>query len=301
MKRFSTLAQNSLKKHFAHIAFFTCLIVILTGFSHIAQAQPALPDPGLFINKSSQQLENVEGTTAQEKLNYLVRQNLIPIAKFIFISVSILLFVVYGLRLVVATEEEEVTRQRDNLLYAVIGFGLLGIATHIVDALDPGSGSGIGQEEELITGTRLLILYAELIIGTVASAIITIAGFRIITSQGNEEEVSKEKAMFTWGAVALMIVMLAETIVSVVYRVQGTEAIAGDAEQAVAEIAGILSFILQFLAILSVISLLLSGAYMVTSAGNEDQVAKAKTMIIASVVAIGLIFTSYAFVATFLQ
>lgn len=289
-----------------HLGFFCVLFLLLYISENFALAQ-SIPDPRDVLGKDKfpEELKAAaSGTTAAEKITYVTRMVLAPAVKYIFISVSIIFIVFYGIYLVIATSEEEISEQKDNLLWAAIGFALLGIATHIVDGFNPyqptPSPAGIGNIDEATEGIRSIILYIELVVGAVASLFIMISAVRMIVSQGDEEEMNKQKRNFTWGLIGLMIIMLAEVAVQVFYEMpRKTGGSKAAADKAIAEMIGIVNFILYFLGAVTVLTLIIGSFYYLTSFGNEEATNRAKNILIGAVVAAVMIISSFAFIATF--
>jgi hypothetical protein len=85
-------------------------------------------------------------------------------------------------------------------------FRLVAVNTNYETNL-PKVGSGSGQVQDI-----LQILFA--VVGALAVLMLVIAGFRFITAQGNSQEVSKAKATIVYALIGLVIVMVAQAIVS---------------------------------------------------------------------------------------
>lgn len=282
------------------IILFMLLFLFLGNASMVfAQTASSLPDVGTFFNPGAVGLSKIQGTGAAEKINYLAETVLLPLVKYLFISVSILCIVMYGVLLVTSTSEEGIGKQKENLIAAAKGFALLGIVTHIVAALNPYDNPGVGNVEAAISGTRSLILYIELVVGAIASLFIMIAAIRMIISQGDEEEMNKQKMNFTWGLIGLMIIMLAEVAVQIFYELPGEGASPEATTALIIQVIGIVRFILQFLAVVSVLTLIIGGFYYISSFGNDDARSKAKNILLGAIVTIVLVISAYVFVQIF--
>lgn len=282
------------------------LMSMISFNAEIMYAQ-SLPDPGsiIFDNEPGEEapLERLDTGTAAEKIKTLVIQRLLPITKYIFISFGIFFFVYYGIKMIISTEEENITTQRHNMLWAGVGFALLGIMNHVVEALNPGGQAPdtIGSATASEFAFRDLIIYIELFVGAIATFFITLAAMRIIVSQGDQDELNRQKTNFTWGLIGLAVIMLSEVSVQIAYIYQNRETSPGKATDAVLQIAGVINFMLGIVGILAVLTLVIGGIYYVSSFGDEERSKQAKNIVYAAVIAIAIIVTSYAFVSTLMQ
>lgn len=297
---FSLKRTNTVKSLHKGIIFLMLLFLFLANTSVLfAQTASSLPDVKTIFDPGKVGLSKIEGTSAAEKINFVAETVLLPLVKYLFISVSILCIVMYGVLLVTSTSEEEIGKQKENLIAAAKGFALLGIVTHIVAALNPYDSPGVGNVEAAVSATRSLILYIELIVGAIASLFIMIAAVRMIISQGDEEEMNKQKTNFTWGLIGLMIIMLAEAAVQIFYELPGEGTSAEATTALIVQVIGIVRFILQFLAVVSVLTLIIGGFYYISSFGNDDARSKAKNILLGAIVTIVLVISAYVFVQIF--
>jgi hypothetical protein len=290
--------RKTLKSTVKTILFFAGLIMVL--YSHnqgyvLANTLPPIP------SSITGELEIAPGDTAVEKFNNLVQRIIIPNVKHGFVAISILILLYYVFQFIIATGTEDVDKQKGNLLWAAVGFGLIGISFKIVEIIAPGESRNvqtIGDIEESRATIRYIIIFIQYLAGAAALLFMVIAGIRIIISQGIEDEINKQKTNFTWGVIGLMTIMLSRAMVEVVYRVEGESVSAGDlGGRGSAEIIGIITYLLQFLGIAALCSLVIAGGYYITALGDEEQMNRAKRIILYTVVAIVIIFTSYSIVA----
>lgn len=301
----------SILKEVIKFALF-CLVLtgLLYGQLELTQARvlPSLPTEITGTNGLGVAGKGVFAeSTAEGKINYLVRKIILPNIKFAFIGVSILILLYYGTMLVVATDTEAIDAQKKNFLWSAIGFLVLGISLFFVEAIAPPSTTtstdtigNISQVEALV---RRIIVFIEYLIGAVASFFIAIAAIRIITSQGDEEEINKQKKNFVWGAFGLIVVLLADTSVTALYEFRGVSegAKVGDITRGGGELLALVQWVLQYLGIAGVVSIVAAGFYYVISLGDDEKTKRAKNMIYATILATVIIYSSYAIVYTIIQ
>jgi hypothetical protein len=241
------------------------------------------------------------GTTFEQKFNYFVFKVLIPNIKYAFVGVSILILLYYISQWVVATGTEEVDTQQKNFLWAAVGFFLMGLSMFVVESFITGPNEELVNIEEIEAVSKQIISYISLMLGAIAILFISIAAVRIIVSQGDEEEITSQKKNFVWGIFGLIIVFLADVSVKSIYNFQvktGEQVQPGNIEEGSAEIFTMIAWLLQYLSITAVATLMLAGFYYVISMGDEEKTTLAKNIIMAVIVAIVIIFSAYAYVST---
>jgi len=79
-----------------------------------------------------------------------------------------------------------------------------------------GQGQGCGLPTVNAGGNQVndILRIAFAILAALAVLFIVIAGFRMVTSQGNPQEVSKAKSTIVYALVGLVVALLAEAIVA---------------------------------------------------------------------------------------
>lgn len=88
--------------------------------------------------------------------------------------------------------------------------------------IDGITGSSIGTEGDLKSAVIAILQYVLGFVGLIAVVVIVIAGIRFIISSGEEGEKEKAKKMIIYALIGLLIILLAEAIVSFVLDI-GTE------------------------------------------------------------------------------
>lgn len=73
----------------------------------------------------------------------------------------------------------------------------------------------VSSAPQLITAL-IRILFA--LIGIVAVVVIIVAGFRMVTSSGSEEQITKAKKAITWAIIGLVVSLLSFSIVAIIQR-----------------------------------------------------------------------------------
>lgn len=143
------------------------------------------------------------------------------------------------------------------------------------------------------------------VVSGVASIIIIIAAIKLV-STSTEEEAGKAKDTLLMGIIGLLIIQLADPIVKkMFFGVQGEafEDIATAqlfAEDTVEYVRGITGFVELFVGSVSVFMIVTRGLLLITSAGEEEEIGKAKTHIIYGVVGLVVVILAEVIVRGFI-
>lgn len=253
-----------------------------------------------------QYLRNVKGyaptTKTGEELAINFILNLVRIVRNLVGALALVMGVLYGFRLVISRGQEDViTKQKANFLYALLGFMILIISENVARIFNPET-STVNQLIDFNAARdqlRDIVNYMKWMLGSVAVLMFTISGIRLIASQGEETEISNQKRNLTWSLIGMLAILLTSNIVNAIYVIrEPAETAAGAPQTAIAEVAGIIRLILVFLGPAAIIFTIYAGFMYLTALADEARSKKGKQMIIAGVVAIVIIYGAYALVNT---
>ncbi len=284
------------------------IAAIFFSFILVTLVSPVLLKAGFLaenwddsLNQVSEVIRPPESYSGEGMLKNLVTNNVIPLFKYIFIGVSILFFVLSIFLMITAGgEEEEISKQRNALLWAMIGFVFIALAADVSDALNPIQNEGIDVDASRgIKVFQKIVTYLQLVLGLIAVVFTFYAGFRFVTAGDDEETIDQSKRHFFWGIMGLIVVILADPLVNnVFYPADGSPGIE-ETKSFTMEIMGVLKFILSFLGVLALIGLVFAGVLYITSFGSEERQNRAKQIIMATVIGIVIIASSYTAIVMF--
>jgi hypothetical protein len=292
---------------FSKILFFLgVLFFCLIGSSAVALADDTrLPNAW---ERNVEQIDGIQvtnhGETSTEIINSLVRTSIIPIAKYIFIGIALLFLGMYTYYMAIGMgEEEQLTGQRKNFLFAIVGFTVLGISSKVVEIIDPirENNSELIDTEKAQDVVQQIIFYLEVGLGIVAVMIVAYGAMRMITADGDDERASSGKNILKYGFIGIIAVMLADPLVNTVfYPNSGTTGV-GDAEAGnfIQQGAGLLLFVLQFFAIALFISFVVAGFLYMTAGAEDEQSEKAKNTLIWTAIGALIVIASFTILKLF--
>jgi len=252
--------------------------------------------------------------------------------RFVLGAVAIAFMVYSGFRMVTAWGNEEVyTTQRRNLFYCVIGLAVVGLSGEIAnifavscpDFTAPGTtklactqGGFLKDPNSIIRAstlfsqrTKIVITFIKYLVGSITILFIVRSGLRLITMSSKEETITTDKKSLAYSAIGLLLIILADNVITKVfykldltrYPSTGGAAPGVDAARGVQEIVGFTNFAVSIIGPIAVLMLLAGGIMYITAAGKEDQMSKAKKLILAAVIGIVIMLGAFAIVSTFIS
>jgi len=230
--------------------------------------------------------------------------------KFLIGGIAIIMIVVAGVRLIIARKkiDEVWPKQKEHLIMIVAGFALIMIADLLVKRVIFGMEGEVYDSEgsvQIAAGVateNIKGIYNAIMIlaGVLAIAMIVIAGFRLLTSAGNEEAQTKVKKQITWLIVGLFVLGIAEFVVQdFLFPDKGAQIPA--AEQGMRLIVSFTNFAAAFISICAFLFSLYGGYLYVIATGNEEQTSKAKKVLLGAIIALVLGLGAFAIVNTVIQ
>lgn len=236
-------------------------------------------------------------------LSMYVFERIIVAAQIGIIAIAIISLFIAAIKMTAfSSEESTVTEARTSYIYIIVGLAIIGLAKFFVNAFSPGTvavgnfagtGGALVNLAEAEAGASNIVFYFKAIIALSLMVNIVVQAFRLISSQGQDEQMNKAKERFIGGFVGAGIIMLANVIaVSVLPSASGASAIG-------IQIAGMANYLLMILGFMSVVAIVIAGIMLVLSV-DETMKDKAKNIVKTCVVGLIVVLTSYALVNAFI-
>jgi len=134
-----------------------------------------------------------------------------------------------------------------------------------------------------------IVRYFEYFAGGLMLINALISGYGLIMGGDDDEAVSKEKQFLKSFLMGTAFILLAEVIV----RALSFKNIRESSDIVIREVAGLVNFSLSFIGIVATAMLVMAGFYYVISFGDDEQMGRAKKMIIASIAGVIISFSAY--------
>lgn len=299
------------------IQLLSLLLLMLLPILSFGSSQPAiaqsLDDTLKKINESAQ-LPGFDKNIHPNASNQPGASNItsalltvIDLLKYLLQGIAIVMIVASGVRLVTAGKEVEsiAEKQKENIKWAIIGFIIIMIADVMVKQAFFGNTGEVFQSPESVQiaaekgSEQLRGIYngIEFILGAIAILMIVIAGFRLVTSGGNEDVVTKSKKQIMWAIAGLVLIGASEFVMKdIIFPNQGSQL--SDIEKGREFIVTMTNFVSGFMATAAVALYMYAGVLYVTDAGKGEQTEKAKKVIIGATIGLIIAMAAFALVYT---
>lgn len=237
--------------------------------------------------------------------------------KILTVVVGILFFTIMAYTLVSeGHNEESVTKAKKGMIFTIIAFMMISMSENIAKVFDMSEGTLLGGGTEILNRVRLfdkqteiIVTFIKYVIGTYAVLQTVRSGFKLVTSGGNEEESGKHKKALLYSAAGLVLIYLGDVFINkVFYKVDKSvyNASTGvhptvDAKAGVEQITGITNFIVTFVGPIGVLMLIVGAVMYATAGGNDEQLQKAKRVLLTAGIGLVIIFGAFAVVSTVLS
>lgn len=207
--------------------------------------------------------------------------------------IAVLMIIRSGLRLVYRSAEEQMERSKRVIAGSIVAIMLVNLTPTLVTAITSwGGGAGGRMISDELYG---VILWAQVLVATTAILMIVVSGIRAVVSYGSEEGVSqlKRTVFSVLGGCAIIVfqgwikatVGLPATGAGI-----GTPAIGA----ALFGVLAVFNQILIFTGAAATAVAIYAGMLMVTSAGNEEQFGRGKSLLIRVGVGLLIVIASLA-------
>lgn len=194
--------------------------------------------------------------------------------------IAILMIIRSGLRLIYRSAEEEMEKSKRVIAGSIIAIMLANLAPTLVTAITSwgGGAGGIIISDELYG----IILWAQVFVATTAITMIIVSGLRAVLNYGSEEGVTqlKRTVFSVLGGCAIIVF---QGWIKAAVGADGAPSVG----TALTAILGIFNQIMTFTGAAALAVGIYAGMLMVTSAGNEEQFGRGKSLLIR--VGIGLL------------
>lgn len=261
--------------------------VDIPGRSSIEQVLPNLGKDQL--TKDSKDAQKDEGLA---RADALVR-NIIKIVLRILQFAAVAYIVVIGAQIVTHVGNEDLLeKKRPAIAYAIIGFIVMSIGDNALEVFNPANYNAtgplasqlMGQEFwKVITNAIDVIRYAMWIM---AVTLVVLTGYRMIISQ--DKEITKSRQQLVWIGVGLFVIQIADFIIKPFLPENSQKLETGSAL-----VANIANVMLTFFAPAAFFFFLYGAFVLVTANGDDAKVKTARNILVGTVIAVILTFSSY--------
>lgn len=231
------------------------------------------------------------------------------ILRYLIGALALFLGAIAAIRFIKARgREDEVSRSKRWFEWAAVGMIIFSLALPVKKIFILGgdgfflSSTGVAVQSQLLNQTIEFVLnFLTYILGAIAVFSITVSGLRLIAFSEMEEVVERQKKGFQWGLIGLAIFIISRELISSFFgRYEGSSAtptIKPDTDALSALATTLSDFLLYFIGPLALLAIIIAAILYTTAGTNEANKEKAKKIIIGTITAIVIAYSSYTIVA----
>jgi heme/copper-type cytochrome/quinol oxidase subunit 2 len=311
-----------MKKAAKFLLQFIIVMGLITVFTSVNAAFASLVPMGGEVERKaykSASLPLPPANQGADEILKLVMDSGLAYTKVIVVAVGILYITVMGYRMVTNSEnEEELTNIKKGMTYTLIAFMIISMSQDVaqifnfVDASD--KTRSILQNPSTILSkvviwnkqVQIVITFIKYILASFAGVMIVRSSIKLVTSGGNDEEVSKHRHSILYSIAGLLLVYGGDIFINKVFYVVNTKSYTPtdgikwsvDAGQGVKELVGITNMIVSFVGPVAILMLIVAAIMYLAAGGKDENMQKAKRIIVATVIGIVIIYGAFALVNT---
>lgn len=304
-----------MRKHGKLIIKFLLVMSLMLLFTHLSVYAAAVPisKEADEIFRRSGVISPPVGDTGQTIVQNVVLSGL-RYVKMITVAVGILYITIMGYTLVTkGDKEEDVTKAKSGLIYSIVAFLMISMAEDFGKIFDMGTSSILSSPQQILNRARLFdrqieifVVFVKYVIGAFATLMVVRSGIKLITAGGNEEETTKHKKSILYSGGGLILIFVGDIFINKVFYKVDKNVYSGitgvhpqvDVKAGVEQIIGITNFVVGFAGPVAVLMLIIGAIMYITAHGEEEQMSKAKRLLVAAAVGMALIFGAFAIVST---
>jgi len=233
---------------------------------------------------------------------------LVTSANIIIAALALLFLAITALRFIFSDGDEEVlNKAKGSFGYIILGLLIVAAALNfafitfnIRDGNVLTDGVAADKLAAFINQIKFLM---QILIAAIAAVSLIIGGYRLITSQGDEEAINKEKQFIKNFLLAAGLIAFAEVLVRGIFYARDAGGFSTDLAVGIGlnEIVGVINFLLGLVAACATFMLVLASIYYVISLGDEERAGRAKRIIISCIIGIALAISAYTVIVYFTQ
>lgn len=292
------------------------LISLFTHFSVFAKEYLPISTGTKTIYAEGQIPNPAEGDDGQSILKKAILGGL-QYVKIITVVIGILYITIMAYTLISeGHNDEDVSKAKRGIIYTLIAFMMISMSQNIAKVFDMENGTLLENPEEIIKRVHLFdkqveifVTFIKYTLGAYAALQVVRSGIALVTGGGSDEDTTKHKKGLLYSAGGLVLIYVGDVFINkVFYKVDKTvySGITGvhpkvDAKAGVDQIVGITNLIVSFVGPIAVLMLIVGAIMYATAGGQDENMQKAKRIIITSAIGLAIIFGAFALVSTVLS
>lgn len=211
-------------------------------------------------------------------------------------GIGIIYLIVLGIKFIIAQgQDERISKYKEQFGWIILGLAIISVAEFVgFKVLDPVNRDLLqgndGAVPNMYQKVKQIVRFFEYIVGGFMLLNGLMSGYNLIIRGQKEEAISQEKQFLQSFLLGAIFILMAEVFIRIFSFKEGVEM---TGLIFAAEVGGLINFMLSFVAIVATVMLIFSSLYYVMSFGNEDQMNRAKRILMANVLGVIISFSAY--------
>jgi hypothetical protein len=215
--------------------------------------------------------------------------------RIVFGAAAILLFVQYGIRLMLESgEESTISEVKSAYTYGIAGCAIVSLASLIVQIVGQSSvnTTNLVNINALDNTLGIVVHFLRILVGTAVTGVVVYQGIRLIVLQGQESEIESQKKRFFHSLIGVAVITLASTVVT--DFIPGS---AGSSDLAL-QMVGIANFLIVLIGGMAVLAFIVAGIFLIISTDDalKDRAKKTIFTTVISLIVLICVYTIINFV-----
>lgn len=241
--------------------------------------------------------ETVSAAAGAQALAVFIREHIIDQALLAFWGISLLAIFYYGMRMLGDAHKDSALGDMSNsILYAMMGFAVIGSAVVFSDAFTTTGFSGTTQTTVSPSSASVFFQFdviRQFMINLsyfIFFLMVVVSAFKMVVTRGDQAEFDKWRKVIVGACIGAMIMFIANAIVASVAS--------GSPMAIIIEMRGIGLFLLTIVGFACAAALIIAGIMLIVSI-DEGLKDRAKKIIYGTLISLVLILCCYVIIVTF--
>lgn len=224
-------------------------------------------------------------------------------ARIVFLAVAILMFLQYGVRLMMeSSEESTISEVKSAYTYGIAGCAIVTLAGFIVQTVGQNGTTTSALVDTCTVDTTLgkVVHFLRIMVGTAVTGVVVYQGIRLIVLQGQESEIEAQKKRFLHTLIGVAVITLAVPLVSDFMPTSGYVNCQGGGNGGSSDLAvqmiGIANFLMVIIGGLAILAMIVAGIFLIVST-DEGLKDRAKKTIFTTVIGLIVMLCTYTIIA----
>jgi hypothetical protein len=223
---------------------------------------------------------------------------ILVILQGLFAALMIIMLLIYGATMIFkSSDESSISEAKQAYTYAIAGAAFASFSVWISSAFSVQQPASLINYDPVNSTLNNVYLFFKVTLGIALTVNLVLQAFRMITSEGSDELTGRARKRIVASFIGVGIVLLADRLI--VALNPGTPIGVASANSIIAEIIGVVNFLLTLIAGSAVIAIIIAGLLLVISI-DEKLKDQSKQIVRVSLISLAIVLAALALVNSFI-